>query len=79
MASLNANLEFGDVVGETVTVAITLPWSMISTVPVGAPALAAERTVTLNVTGWPSVPAFTSSFVAVCPGLTATSATFFWK
>ena len=42
-----------------------MPWSMMFTVPSGEPALAAARTVTVNVIGWPSVPALTASFVSV--------------
>ena len=51
------------VVGESVRVPITLPCSVSVTVPTGAPAAAGPLTVTLNVMGWPSVPAVALSVV----------------
>ncbi len=51
VASLTANLGVADVVGESVRVAITLPWAVMFTVPTGEPAAAGARTVTVNVTG----------------------------
>jgi hypothetical protein len=49
------------------------------TVPCGEPAVAADRTVTVNVIGWPSVPALTVSrvFVRASRAVLAASSTAF--
>src|SRR5690349_11847792 len=65
VASPVANRPEVEAEGESVSVWITWPWSRMFTAPDGEPARAGARTDTLNVIGWPSVPALTARLVEV--------------